>query len=350
MRGPPPHAIPPPGWPESRPTEDSRDPEVAEDWKEQKSNNDEEQPEEMNTVNDNISMEKPDDERDFGRRPRKEHDDRDRERSQDRSRERGRDRDDRGRDRDDRVRNRDRDERFRDRDRGRDRERDRDRDRGRDRDRDRDDRRRERDEYRSNRDVNGERDDPREGPRDGPRRRSRFEPLEEKPCSTELKVKENNVHEITEPSSNVAIPILRNSDNEFAPSEEGEIIDGNDNEAPNNPRNIETLNVLQGNEDKNNPKDTEVEKFPMDCEGKNIPMDIEAVNNPSDVENLNIPRDVEAINNPTASIPKGMECVAFPKGNETGNIAAEGEQSSAVETSKLLNPDIKVDAEQVSSS
>lgn len=114
VRGPPPHAIPPPGWPESRPTEDARDPEVAGDWKE-KQNNDEEQAEEMNTVNDNITMEKPDDERDLGRRTRKEHDDLDRERSRDRSRERGRDRDDRGRDRDDRVRNRDRDERFRDR-------------------------------------------------------------------------------------------------------------------------------------------------------------------------------------------------------------------------------------------
>jgi len=92
----------------------------------------------------------------------------------------------------------------------------------------------------------------------------------------------------------------------------------------------------------------------MDSEDKNIPMDIEAVNNPSDIENLNIPRDVEAINNPTdietATIPKGIDCVAFPKGNETANIVGDGEQSSAVETSKLLNSDIKGDAEQVSSS
>lgn len=148
-----------------------------------------------------------------------------------------------------------------------------------------------------------------------------------------MEVRENNVHEIKEPSSNVAIPFPRNSDNEFAPSEEGEIVDGNDNEALNNPKNIETVNVLQGNEDGNNPKDIEVEKFSMDSEGKNIPMDIEAVNNPSDVENLNIP----------TSIP-------IPKGNETANIAGDGEQSSAVETSKLLNPDIKGDTEQVSSS
>jgi len=178
--------------------------------------------------------------------------------------------------------------------------------------------------------------------------------MEEKPDSTELEVKENNVNEIKEPSSNVAIPVSRNSDNEFAPSEEGEIVDRNDNEVLNNPKNIETVNVLQGNEDGNIAKDIEAENFSMDSEDKNIPMDIEAVNNPSDIENLNIPRDVEAINNPTdietATIPKGIDCVAFPKGNETANIVGDGEQSSAVETSKLLNSDIKGDAEQVSSS
>jgi len=166
-----------------------------------------------------------------------------------------------------------------------------------------------------------------------------------------LEVKENNVNEIKEPSGSVAIPIPRNSNNEFAPSEEGEIVDGNENEALNNPKNIETVNIPQGNDF---PRNIEAENFPMDSEDKNIPMDIEAVNNPSDIENLNIPRDVEALNNPTdietASIPKGIDCVAFPKGNETANIVSDGEQSTAVETSKLLNPDIKVEAEQVSSS
>jgi len=169
-----------------------------------------------------------------------------------------------------------------------------------------------------------------------------------------LEVKETNANVMKESSNNVAIPIPQRSDNEFAPSEEGEIVDGNDNGVSNNLKNIETVNVPQGSEDGNIRKDIQAEIVPMDSEDSNIPMDIEAANNSSDIENSIIPRGIEAMNNPTdietESSPKVMDCVAFPKGNETANNVGYGEQSSEVETSKLLNPDIKVVPEQVSSS
>lgn len=341
MRGPPPHGIPPPGWPEGRLPEDAHNSEAPEEWNEQQKKEGEDHTEEINTANQDKTIDIPNEERD--RRPRKEHEDRDRERPRDRDR--GRDRDDRDRrERDDRGRGRDWDDRFRDRgrdrDRVRDRERDRDRERGRDRDRDRDrdDRRRERDEHRSHRDVNGERD----ASRNGSRRRSRFEPLEQKPDPTELEAGERNSNEIKEASVDGPPALLQNLEVESR-GEEGEIVDGNDEEG------FENVNALKDNEDGS---------FPNDCETLNVPQNNDE-NIPKDIGNVNIPQDIDAM-----SIPTDVDIESIPKGDDAINthmeIAPENgpkvmenvdtsqgfyEQNSSKETVNLLNSDTKTDDE-----
>lgn len=325
MRGPPPHSIPPPGWPNNRRPEEGLDREAVEEWKEEgNKENEDSQREQIKPGDQDNSVDRPDDERDFGRRQKRDFGDQERDRSRERSWERGRDREergrdredrDRGRDRDDRPRNRDRDDRFRERDRGRDRERDRDRDRGRDRDWDRDDRRRERDEHRSNRDLNGERD----VPRDGPRRRSRFEPLEEKPVVTESEAKENIVNENKQPFDT----ITQNSENELGPREEGEIVEGNENESVNTAMGNEFVNVSKDSGNLNIPQDT------MDLSKDNEVMDIPRAN-----EALGIPKD-------NLDLPKDSEANSFHK--EDNDMSSK--QNIADDTAKLSNQEIHVHGE-----
>ena len=290
MRGPPPHGIPPSGWPDNRPPEDVRS------LEERDNQGQEERPGDKSIIDKGNPMEQVEAERDFPGRQRREHDDGERDRVRDQIWERVRDRDDRARERDDRARNRDRDDRFRNRDRGRDRERD--RDRGRDRDRERDwdwdrgDRRRERENYRP-REFNGERD----ASRDGPRRRSRFEPLEEKPIPTQSEPILNivNVNK-EERSSEITTSIAQNSQSELAPREEGEIVEGNESES---------MNVAVENETAFNPKDNGATNITFATDTPNssvahhnkvmaIPMDNAAVNVPGD--NVNFSKDNDAEN------------------------------------------------------
>lgn len=277
MRGPPPRGLPPPNWPDNRPPDVNH--EAVIDWNQEPKKETEG---EMNPHNMGESPDRPGEERDFAQRPRRELGDRG---EPDRPREQNWER---GRDRDDRARIRDRDDRFRDR--GRDRE----RDRGRERDWDRDDGQRVRD-FRSSRDFTSDRD----VHRGGPRRRSRFEPLEERPVIGEPVLKENNMNEQELQPSRDTSKVAQNSGNEPTSQEEGEIVEGTVKES------------------------------------QNIVMDNAAVNTAKDCDKLNIAS--EAID-----LPQDQKTICIPKDNL--DISKHNEATDiSMEDNKLLSAQSAVD-------
>ena len=249
MRGPPLRGPPPPHWADNRPPDEISNRETVEDWNKEPGKETES---EMNPVVSGESLEQRGEERDFGRRNARELKDQEPEHPREQTRERRRDREDPGRDREDRLRN----DRFWDR--------------GRDREWERVDRRHERDErdYRSNRDLV-------DGNRGAPRRRSRFEPLEEKPVAGEPVVNKNEL----QPSEDVNPRAQDNGDKQASQQKDGEIVQGTENKLESNVKTDASVNSARDNDNLNMSVSSETVDMPQDnktMDNLDVSMRIEA--------------------------------------------------------------------------